>query len=284
MFVEVGYTVLAMGSVRDRGLAPRDFVEKMTLPVWEASSVVRWLEGRVANVPKQNEDSPAKAALTHGDCVAQEILLTALREQMPWVAIDAEEDTPTARFFLGNRSDYTAVVDPIDGTLRYLQRDGLYAILLGLEYRGRVEASIVGIPQRGLLIRAVRGQGAEYAHEAGSFQPLHCDGDGNRLLVSHELPPGVAERLAAEGFELVKAAGGVIGVAPLLEGTTGAIRTTSQPQGVSRRTWISMLATLEVGGVVEALRGPLPERYRSGIEGVIVAANASAVARLRKLL
>ena len=105
-------------------ISPREFVEALTLPVRQAAAAAHWLEGRVANNPKA-EDSAEKSALTDADCVSQEILVTALAELYPQVVLDAEEDTPAVKAFAANDSPYTVRVDPIDGTLRYLQRDGL---------------------------------------------------------------------------------------------------------------------------------------------------------------
>jgi fructose-1,6-bisphosphatase/inositol monophosphatase family enzyme len=272
-----------MGSGR---ISAREFVAQMTLPLWQAAAAVRWLEGRVENFPKSDESHPAKAALTYGDCVSQEILLTALHAHYPWVEIDAEEDTPTAQRFSGNRTADRVLVDPIDGTLRYVQRDGYYAILLGLEREGRVEAALIALPQEDLVVRAVRGEGVEAARAGGTFEPIALaqDPGSERLLVSYDLPPGVAPRLRAEGYELIRAAGGAIGIAPLLPDTLAAIRTTNNPQGVSRRTWVSTLATLEAGGAVETVTGPFPECYTPGIQGVLVASGAAEISAFRKLL
>ncbi len=78
-------------------IAAPEFVEAMTLPVRQAAAAVRWLEGRVPNVPKPDEPNRAKAALTDADSVSQEILLTALWHHFPGVVLDAEEDTPAAK-------------------------------------------------------------------------------------------------------------------------------------------------------------------------------------------
>lgn len=267
-------------------ISAREFVERMTLPLWQAAAAVRWLEGRVENFPKHDEATPAKAALTYGDCVSQEVLLTALHAHYPWVEIDAEEDTPTAQRFSGNRTPDRVLLDPIDGTLRYVQRDGYYAILLGLEREGRVEGALIALPQEDLVVRTVRGEGTEVARAGGPFEPIHAAQElgGDRLLVSYDLPPGVAPRLRSEGYELVHAAGGAIGIAPLLPDALAAIRTTNDAAGVSRRTWVSTLATLEAGGAVETLTGPFPERYQPGIQGVLVAPGAAEISALRKLL
>ncbi len=261
----------------------REFVERMTLPVWQASAAVRWLEGRVENRPKRDEHADEKSALSDADSVSQEILLVALREFFPGVEIEAEEDTPTAAAFAGNRSDDFVVVDPIDGTLRYLRGDGLYSIIVGLEHAGRVEAAVVAVPQEEIVVRAARGGGAEVSHAGGAFRAARFDG-GERVLVSHRLAEETEVELRGRGRTLSKASGGAIGVAPLLEKTLGAIRISQRADGLSRRAWISALPTLEAGGVAVAIDGPFPERYRPGVPGVIMAAGEAGLEELRRSL
>jgi histidinol-phosphatase len=267
-------------------VSAREFVERMTLPVWQATAAVRWLEGRVRNRPKADELTHEKAALTDGDCVSQEILLVALRAHFPWVSVFVEEDTPTAGSFAANRSAQTVVIDPIDGTARYLRGDGPYAILIGLEREGRVEAAIVAVPQFGLLVRATRGGGAEMARLGAEsvFAPARAGRGGSQLLVSHGLPQAVRARVNAALWKPVVAAGGAIGLAPLLDAVGGGVRISTEPEGLSRRAWIAGLATLEAGGCVETLGGALPERFEPGVRGVLVGATPDDVARLRELV
>lgn len=265
---------------------PREFVRGMTLPVRQAMAAVRWLEGRVRNRPKATEHTPEKAALTDGDCVSQEILLVALRACHPDVSLDVEEDTPSAMAFSSNESDYTAVIDPIDGTLRYLRGDGPYAVIVGLEHQGRVVASLIGIPQADILIRAVRGEGTEIARGAGPFSPARCDNGvrGARMLVSYGIPDELAGRLGSDGSELTTAAGGAIGVAPLLPDAWAGLRIVKNAEGMSRRGWVSALPTVEAGGCVEGLDGPLPDRHEPGVRGMLAAASPRGVAALRQVL
>ncbi|MFQ5515830.1 MAG: inositol monophosphatase family protein [Myxococcota bacterium] len=266
---------------RNQPIDPRSFVEAMSLPVRQAMAAVRWLEGRVANRPKASELTPEKAALTDGDCVSQEILLVALREQFPWVSLDVEEDTPSTRGFAQNRSRDRVVIDPIDGTLRYLLGDGPYAILVGLAREGRMEAALVGIPQRDLLIRAVRGQGAEQAWGDGPFVPAQLQTPTSHVLVSYGLPREIEERLRACGAKLTLAAGGVIGVAPLLTDVGGAVRISASSRGLSPRAWVSTLPTLEAGGLVQTLEGSFPDRYERGVSGMLVAPDGDVMRCLR---
>jgi hypothetical protein len=268
-------------------LPPRDFVEALTLPLQQTLAAVRWLDGRVRNRPKLEEQTLEKAALTDADCVAQEILLVALRQFYPHVALEGEEDTPTAAFFAGNESPDTVVIDPIDGTLRYLRGDGHYAVLVGLEHRGRAQASLVAIPRAGLVIRAVRGGGAEISRGGEPFMPARI-GTGRptprQVLVSYGLPDKVRGRLRAEDLKPVISAGGAIGVAPLFDGIDAGVRIMRDPKGLSRRAWISSLPTLEAGGCVEALEGPFPETFGRGVRGMIVGSSPETVQRLRELL
>ncbi len=262
---------------------PRDFVESMTLPVRQAVAAVRWLEGRVRNRPKASEITPEKAALTDGDCVSQEILLVALLARYPEVALNVEEDTPTVARFSGEAHDLV-VIDPIDGTLRYLRGDGRYAILVGLERRGLVEATLVAIPQLDVVIRSVRGGGTEISRGGAPFEVVRAADRGSDVYVSHGLDPGVGRRLDADGAKRVTAAGAVIACAPLLNDACAGLRVIASPKGLSRRAWVAGLATLEAGGVVEGLEGEFPDSYRPGVPVLIAAPSVGAAAELRSTL
>jgi len=273
-----------MSPTRSQRIEARDFIERMTLPVRQAMAAVRWLEGRVRNRPKASEVTPEKAALTDADCVSQEILLVALRDYVPWVSLNVEEDTPSAACFAGNDTDETIVIDPIDGTLRYLLGDGPYAILVGLERAGRVEAALVGLPQADTLIRTVRGQGSEIACGADPFERARLTAPGSQVFVSYGLPAPVEERLKALGLQRTPAAGGVIGVAPLLDGIAGAVRMSRAADGLSRRAWVASLPTLEAGGRVEGLYETFPAQYERGVMGMLVADSDDGIRRLRETL
>jgi fructose-1,6-bisphosphatase/inositol monophosphatase family enzyme len=273
-----------MGVQAERAISAREFVERMTLPMWQASAAVRWLEGRVRNRPKSDEATPEKAALTDGDCVSQEVLLVALRAHFPWVSVFVEEDTPSAEAFAANRSSQTVVIDPIDGTARYLRGDGPYSILVGLERDGRVEATLVAVPQFGVLIRATRGGGAEIARTGSDFAPARASRRGPQLLVSHGLPQEVRARANAALWKPIVASGAAIGVAPLLDGIGGGLRISTESQGLSRRAWSASLATAEAGGCTMTLDGPLPERYQPGVKGVLIGSEPREVEKLRELL
>lgn len=263
---------------------PGEFVRALTVPVRQAMAAVRWLEGRVRNRPKPEEITPEKAALTDADCVSQEVLLVALRERWPDVALDVEEDTPSVALFPARDAGDTVVIDPIDGTLRYLRGDGPYATLVGLERDGQPLAVLVGLPQFDVLIRAVRGGGAEISRAGGAFAPARAAARGDQLYVSYGLDPAIARRADEAGWKRVTAAGAAIAISPLLDGSFGGLRMMAGADGMSRRAWLAAIATREAGGRVEALAGELPETYRPGVRGLVAGANAETLGRLRALL
>jgi len=270
-----------MRSSTPRNLPAREFVAALSSSLWAAAAAARWLSGRVHNTPKLEERLPSKQALTEADCVCQEVLLMALREHYPWIELDAEEDTPAVQAFRENRAEYRAIIDPIDGTLHYLDQDGVYAVLVGLERHGRVEAALVALPEADLVIRAVRGEGCELAHAGGPFRPVRVQSAGSRLLISKALGATAQDSLRAAGYELMAASGGAIGVAPQLSNTSAAVRVSDSAEGLSRRTWVSTLATLEAGGVVETLSGEFPLCYEPGVRGIVVAHDRKLASELR---
>jgi len=227
---------------------PAYFVEVLAPALRQAASIAHALEGRVENLPKSGEATAVKQALTIADTAAQEALLVPLREHFPQVALQAEEDTTTARSF-ANEGEALVVVDPIDGTLHsYLRSEGPYAVMVGLAIRGRYEAALVALPREGLFFDAVRGRGARVARAGAASRPAELDGTGSRLLVSHGMSPRVCSAVRAAGWEPAPACGGAIAIAPLLRGVRGGLRRGTAAGGISVRGRIGLLITREAGG------------------------------------
>ena len=226
---------------------PEAFVRVLFPALRQAASIARALEGRVPNRPKSGAPSDVKAALTVADTAAQEALLVPLFEHFPDVALEAEDDTPTARRFPA-AAPRLVVVDPIDGTLRsYLDGLGPYGVLVGLALDGRYEAALVALPREGLFFTGVRGRGARAGRAGGRLRPARLDRGGRRVMVSYETPAGVRERLWARGFEVVQGCGGAIAVAPLIPGLAGGLRLAAPGESISRRGRIGALVAGEAG-------------------------------------
>ncbi|MBT37351.1 MAG: hypothetical protein CL938_08865 [Deltaproteobacteria bacterium] len=260
---------------------PADFIASLAPALRTAAALARDLEGRVANRPKTGEQSPVKAALTAADMVVQETLLGALRADLPGVALEAEEDTPTAAHF-AKAGPTLVVIDPIDGTLRfYLEGLGPYAIMAGLASEGVYSGALVALPREDLFLDALRGEGARIARSNSEPTSLRCSREGHRVLVSHDLPRSAVGVLLAAGFEVAPASGGAISVAPLIPGVRAGIRLV-RGGSVSVRGRIGALISREAGARVCGADGqPFPEEIREPASTLLVAADDEDLAVLK---
>jgi fructose-1,6-bisphosphatase/inositol monophosphatase family enzyme len=247
--------------------------------------IARALEGRVSNRPKQRELTPVKAALTEADSAAQEAILIPLLEHFPGVGLHAEEDTPSVAEFPAQEKRFV-VVDPIDSTLRsYLECAGPYSVMVGFCNEGRFEAALVALPREGLLFDGTHRGGARMTRPRGEPRPVRAEATGPRVLVSHEIPLAVQDRLRERGFELVFGSGGAISVAPLIPGVRAGLRLPALSGGISIRGRIGLLIASEAGALMENERG---ERFPAEIDeparALLLAASEQDMDHLRYAL
>jgi fructose-1,6-bisphosphatase/inositol monophosphatase family enzyme len=264
---------------------PTQFVELLLPAVRRAALIARALEGRVANRPKRREASAVKAALTDADPAAQEAILVPLLEHFPGVGLHAEEDTPSVQEFPTSEKEFV-VIDPIDSTLRsYLEGAGPYSVMVGLCVEQRFEAALVALPREGLLFDGVRGGGARMTRPGGEPRPSRAAGVGTRVIVSHETPPAVQERLRERGFEVVFGSGGAISVAPLIPGVRAGLRLPGTSAGISIRGRIGLLISSEAGALMESERGEVfPSRIDEPARALLLAATERDMGHLRYAL
>src|SRR6266550_387543 len=95
--------------------------------------------------------------VTAADREANDLIVHRLLTEFPDDGILAEESKDTERR-LGK--DRVWLIDPMDGTKNFIQRDGDFAVQIGLSVRGEVVAGAVYQPARDVLYRAVGGDGA----------------------------------------------------------------------------------------------------------------------------
>ncbi|HSM23125.1 MAG TPA: inositol monophosphatase family protein [Rubrivivax sp.] len=91
------------------------------------------------------------------DRAAEAAIIEILLEAYPGHAILAEE---SGREHGAKHSDYTWIIDPLDGTTNFLHGFPVYAVSIGLAFRGKVEQAVVYDPTRNDLFFASKGRGA----------------------------------------------------------------------------------------------------------------------------
>ena len=140
--------------------------------------------------------------VTRADREANTLICAALAEAFPDDAIVAEEsapETPEATSALVRR-DRVWFVDPIDGTREFADRNGEFAVMIGLAIKGRAALGVVLMPTRGEALVGVCGVigGAAFCEDAsGNRRPLRVstvqDPRESTMLVSRSHRPRIVE-------------------------------------------------------------------------------------------
>lgn len=95
--------------------------------------------------------------VTAADREANDLIVRTLLTEFPDDGILAEESKDTERRLEKER---VWLIDPMDGTKNFIQRDGDFAVQIGLAINGEVVAGVVYQPARDILYRAARGDGS----------------------------------------------------------------------------------------------------------------------------
>lgn len=112
--------------------------------------------------------------VTVADQRAEEIILGRLRVAFPDIPVVAEEEACAGnipevgeRFFL---------VDPLDGTKGFIQRNGEFTVNIGLIEKGVPVAGVVYAPDSGLLYYGAKGEGAfrRKVKEQAEAEAIRC--------------------------------------------------------------------------------------------------------------
>jgi len=125
----------------------------------------------IRNIPKlaklKIEQKGRNDFVSEADYAAEAAVIGVILKHYPDHAIIAEESGAQGE------SDYTWVIDPLDGTTNFLHGFPVFCVSVGLMHKGRVEHGVVYDPMRQELFTASRGQGAQL--------------DGRKIRVSGQL-------------------------------------------------------------------------------------------------
>lgn len=115
---------------------------------------------------EQKAGADDREPVTQADTLANEIIVTRLRQEFPGDGILAEESLDTS-----HRLDKSRVwmIDPLDGTTGFIDGNGDFAVQIGLTENGACVLGVVYQPLSGVLYRAVRGGGTWI--ERPDFEP-----------------------------------------------------------------------------------------------------------------
>jgi 3'(2'), 5'-bisphosphate nucleotidase len=107
--------------------------------------------------------------VTEADRMASRIIVDGLSEAFPDDAVLSEEEKDDPHSRLTKRRVW--IVDPIDGTAGFVQKDGDFAVQIGLAEEGEPVAGVVFLPDFDILYSAAKGQGS-YVNKGGETAQL----------------------------------------------------------------------------------------------------------------
>jgi 3'(2'), 5'-bisphosphate nucleotidase len=97
--------------------------------------------------------------VTEADQLANALIIERLSKEFPGVPIVAEESDPTT-FADFREHERIFFVDPIDGTREFIDKNGEFAVMIGLVEGERAVATVIDAPARGEVFAAWVGEGA----------------------------------------------------------------------------------------------------------------------------
>ena len=104
----------------------------------------------------QKDDLDVNEPVTQADRVANDLIVRAIRQEFAEDGILAEESVDTDHRLAKSR---VWMIDPLDGTNGFIDRNGDFAIQIGMAEDGDCVLGVVYQPLTNVLYRAVRGQG-----------------------------------------------------------------------------------------------------------------------------
>jgi 3'(2'), 5'-bisphosphate nucleotidase len=133
----------------------------------EAAKLIMEVYGRPFDVDYKAPQDP----VTEADRRANDLICERLERAFPGVPIVAEESDPST-FENFRNFDRVFFVDPVDGTREFVDKNGEFAVMIGLVEGTRAIASVIDAPARGEVFAAWVGEGAVRIAD-GKQAPLH---------------------------------------------------------------------------------------------------------------
>jgi len=109
--------------------------------------------------------------VTEADEKAEAVILDALAKIAPEIPVISEEEAAAGR--IPKVGECFWLVDPLDGTKEFINRNGEFTVNIALVENGQPVLGVVLAPALHRLFAGVAGQGA-FVEEAGARRPIRC--------------------------------------------------------------------------------------------------------------
>ncbi len=101
-----------------------------------------------------------KSLLTQADMASHAIICEGLTKICPDIPIISEESTELYPYAIRKNWDYFFLVDPLDGTKEFVNRNDEFTINIALIHRNQPVSGVINVPALNVIYYAERGQGA----------------------------------------------------------------------------------------------------------------------------
>lgn len=137
--------------------------------MWEASDAILAIyESSDLGITTKDDQSP----VTKADLTAHHVLVTGLSALTPDIPIVSEEDVDSLK--IPETHSLYWLIDPLDGTKEFIQRNGEFTCNLALIDSNRTIYGWVSVPVLGLLYLGGYGRGAQRLDRDGSSTKIRC--------------------------------------------------------------------------------------------------------------
>lgn len=142
----------------------RDYLDFATETAWRAGQLTLGYFQTGIRPDFKPDDSPVTVA----DRRAEELIRREIEDAFPDHAIVGEEFGAEER----EGATHRWYIDPIDGTRAFVRGVPLYAVLIGLEVRGRCDVGVAYFPALGEMIAAATGEGCRWNGRPARVSPV----------------------------------------------------------------------------------------------------------------
>ncbi|MFW9917199.1 MAG: inositol monophosphatase family protein [Candidatus Thorarchaeota archaeon] len=233
-----------------------DLLSILKTIVLSGGLVLKAFRGRVENIPKESDLPPEKVqkssvAHTAVDDLVQEVALEILSSHLPDVAINVEEDTPRSKLFSQDKTDLCFHLDPLDGTLAYLQGSDGFTIGAAFSQNLEFEVSAIYFPARDQLFLGERGKGAKMQANLGKERTIGRSEHASNTYVQKRcdsfLP--IIKKMRLKPFNSMSAHNTMIAIA------RGEVRLQMYHMASPHDFGIPQVVVEELGGICTDLEG-----------------------------
>ncbi|PIR12112.1 MAG: 3'(2'),5'-bisphosphate nucleotidase CysQ [Gammaproteobacteria bacterium CG11_big_fil_rev_8_21_14_0_20_46_22] len=180
----------------------------------QAAGAIMAVYHRDIAVEQKADQSP----VTQADLAAHDAIVSVLAASgFPVISEESEPDLDLLK-----RADYHWLVDPLDGTKEFIQKNGEFTVNIALIHHNRPVLSVVAVPAKQVVYYALKGQGA-FKVEAGVGKRLQCSSVSNleeaTIAVSRShLKPEDQDFIEKQGITKVKPLGSALKYCEIAEG------------------------------------------------------------------